>query len=329
MKKIILFSVLFMMAILQNAGAVSLTITSFTCNGKTSLAIENGANINCDVRIQNNDGSNAASVSTITLLVSDGWAESSTYSVALNTNIAAGHSTDSTFEGIKPVTTVNNLKFTSVEIDGTPHTEEVTSVSVNAMAIKTLSSSASVSSTGTGNEFDVYSSVMVGGNFNSMTLTLALSGCSLKTGESAAKNMGSMTHNAQESTSWKVVQGSGSTCSLSVTSSGTTDTVTLTRFSSSVSVTNPNPSSSSSSTSGGGGGGGSNATNATNATVTASEETAATAAEAAPAAEEKKAEGPATSLGALFGYIGTNYTLYLVVLAIIIVIAIVVVKKRR
>ncbi len=274
MKKIMLLSVLLVLLILPAAHAVSLTVTSFKCNDKVSLSIENGANINCAVRIQNNDGSSSVTVNTIKLMVSGGWAEQPFYSMAISTSIPAGQSIERTFEGVKSTTTGSNLKFNSVDIDGAGHSEEVASVAINSMGIKTVSFATS-SSAGAGTEFDVQSSVAAGGSFSSMSLTLLASGCSLKSGESAEKNIGAMADNAVESRSWKVVQGSSASCALTITASGTTDTVTLTK-SKSASVSNPDyvaPSDSTGSSSGAGGGGsGSGAGNTTTKDTTSAGE---------------------------------------------------------
>lgn len=268
MKKLLLLSALLALMLLPAAHAVSLTISSFKCNDAVSLSIENGANINCVARIQNNDGSNSASVTTVKLAVSGGWAEQSLYTKSVSTTIPAGGSTDVTFEGIKSTTTGSNLKFSSIDIDGTQHAEEITSASVNSMAIKTVSATTSSSSVSTGSEFTVTPSVSVGGSFNSMSLAISASGCSLKSGESATKNKPeAMPDNTVWSPSpWTLVQGSGASCSITVTASGTTDAVTLTK-SKSVSVSNPSyvaPSeTTATSSSGGGGGGGGGGANAT------------------------------------------------------------------
>lgn len=239
MTRHILISALILLLFIPSAHA-SLTVTSFKCNDKVALSIETGSNINCAVRIQNNDGSNGATVNTIRLTVSGSWADESSYSMAVNTLIPASQSIERTFEGIRATTTGSNLKFSNLDIDGTGHAEEITSASVNSMSIKTTTLTTSYSSRGTNEEFDAYSSVSVGGNFNAMSLTLGASGCSLKSGESATKNLGSMANNAMESRSWKVIQGSGATCTLTATATGSTDAVALTK-SKSTSVTNPNP----------------------------------------------------------------------------------------
>ena len=250
MTRQILISVLIVLLFIPSAHA-SLTVTSFKCNDKVALSIETGSNINCAVRIQNNDGSSSATVNTIRLTVSGSWADESSYSMALNTQIPASQSIERTFEGIRATTTGSDLKFSNLDIDGTGHAEEITSASVNSMSIKTTTLTTSDSSIDTNGEFDAYSSVSVGGNFNAMSLTLGTSGCSLKSGESATKDLGSMANNAMESRSWKVVQGSGATCTLTATATGSTDAVTLTKTKSS-SVTNPNPTVSASSSSGSG-----------------------------------------------------------------------------
>lgn len=226
-------------ALSMSFASAALEITTFSCNGQGNPAVvESGSAMNCVARIANTDSQNAANVGTVSLAVSGGWAEETSYSVVLNKNILAGGSEDVTFQNIRSITPGNSHAFSHVDVDGTAHTEVVSSYLVNALAIKSLTATSSLSSASTSSTFDISSVVRAGGDFISMTLAISLSGgCSLSTGQTASHSMGALSNNAQTSTSWTVTQGS-SNCVVTVTATGTSSPVTLTDTKS-VTVTNP------------------------------------------------------------------------------------------
>lgn len=255
-------------ALSLNAASATFEITAFSCNGQGNPAVvESGSAMNCVARIYNNDLQNSATVGTVTLAVSGGWAEQSTYAVVVSESVGAGSSEDVTFQSIRSITPGDAHAFSYVDIDGTAYTTTVSSYAVNALAIKSLTATSPVSSASTSSAFDISSTVRAGGNFLSMTLAIGLSGgCSLGSGQSASKSMGAMSNNAQTSTSWTVTQGS-SDCAVTVTATGTSSPVTVTS-SKSVTVTNPGGgSTTSTAASAGAGSGGSGAGGAGSAAV--------------------------------------------------------------
>jgi hypothetical protein len=291
MKKLIL--ALLGLVILPGVNA-ALVVDSFSCNEQTvSVNVVNAENMNCQAIILNNDPSESKAINEVSLVVSGTWAEQNSYSVAVNTNLGAGQSTQVTFQGIRSTTPGNEHKFLSIDIDSVSHTEEVESTSINAVAIKSLTVSAD-SSASTGSEFDVNSYVTVGGDFGNVDLAISLSGgCSVSAGESATKSIGPMSHNGQASRSWKVTQGS-SNCGITVTATGTASPVTTTKTKS-VTVTNPSAvDEGNGGTAGTGGGGGAAAQNATSNETVAKERVAETGkvSEEGTGIEEKVSEIP-------------------------------------
>lgn len=238
-KKLWLVIILAAFALTVSAASAAFEITSFSCNGQGNPAVvESGSAMNCVARVTNTDSQNSASIGTATLAVSGGWAEQSTYAVVVSDSVLAGGYKDVTFQSIRSITPGDTHSFSYVDIDGSAHTETVSSYRVNALAIKSLTATSSVSSASTSSTFDVSSTVRAGGSFISMTLAIGLSGgCSLVSGQSASKGMGAMSNNAQTSTSWSATQGS-SDCAVTVTATGTSSPVTVTS-SKSVTVTNP------------------------------------------------------------------------------------------
>ncbi len=246
------------------AADAALVIDSFSCNSQSSTVnVENGANMNCNAVILNNDPSASVTVNSVSLVVSGSWAEESSYTVAINSAIGASQTKTVTFQNIKSVTPGNDNRFLHIDIDGNAHTEEVSSVSVNAVVIKVLSLSTSAGSVNSNTDFTATASATAGGSFTDVTVALGLSGCSLASGETASKSLGALNNNAQASISWTVTQGTSATCTLTATATGTASSVVVTK-SKSATVSNPNPSVSSSGSSaaggegGGGGGGGAN-----------------------------------------------------------------------
>lgn len=228
-KKLWLATLLVAFALSLNAASAALEITSFSCNGQGNPAVvESGSAMNCVATITNTDSQNSAPIGTATLGVSGGWAEQTSYAVVVSDSVLAGGSKAVTFQSIRSITPGDTHAFSDVNIDGSAHTETVSSYRVNALAIKSLTATSSVSSASTGSTFDISSTVRAGGNFLGMTLSISLSGgCSLGSGQSASKSMGALSNNAQTSTSWTVTQGS-SDCAATVTATGTSSPVTVT-----------------------------------------------------------------------------------------------------
>lgn len=296
----LVFSLVFLF--LLPVASAAIVVDSFSCNSQTTTAsVENGEAMNCNAVLLNNDLQNAVSVNQVSLAVSGGWAEQSSYTVSLNTNIGAGQSKSVGFQNIRSTTPGSSHKFLHIDIDGTAHTEQVDSLSVNAVALKSLSLTSSASSVTTGGSFDVTSTVIVGGSYTDVTLTLSLSGCSFGSNELAGKSIGAMNNNAQATRSWTLTQGSTTSCSVTVSAAGTATPVLSTKTKT-VSVANPTGSdpASSGSASGGSGGAGGSSNNATNATVSPSAPTTSpsslpdgsTGSDGSPAASSPTASSP-------------------------------------
>ena len=267
----------------------ALVIDSFSCNSQTTTtSVESGEAMSCTAAILNNDLQNAASANQVSLVPSGSWAEQSSYAVSLNTNIGAGQSKTVTFSNIRSTTPGDTHKFLHIDIDGTAHTEAVESLSVNAVSLKSVSFSSTASSVSTSGTFDLSTTVITGGSYADVTVSVSLSGCSFRNNDISSKSIGSMGNNAQATRSWAVTQGSSS-CTATLTATGTSTPVTSTKTKTAT-VSNPSAGSdtgsSSSSSGGGGGGGGSNAT-------TANQTTAPVASQ--PQATVPTAEAPAAS----------------------------------
>ncbi|MBI3412807.1 MAG: PGF-pre-PGF domain-containing protein [Candidatus Aenigmarchaeota archaeon] len=268
MKGKILIGFLISVLLIPSAQA-ALQITAFTCNGQTgTVNIENGGTMVCQATVNNPDNS-AASISAVTLYPTGSWLEDSTYSASgFSTTVSAGTSTTAAFSGIRPTSSGLN-SFSSIFIDSVRDTF-VADTTVNVVDFKSLTTSSESSAT-TGSTVTIFANVLIGGNLD-VTLSVSLSSCSLKSGETSSKNLGSLSHNAAGSASWQITMGS-STCSYTVTATGTKGAVSIST-SKSGSVTNPAASSdsgssgSSSSSSSGGSGGATKTTTTTTTTTT-------------------------------------------------------------
>ncbi|MBL7206529.1 MAG: hypothetical protein ISS36_02940 [Candidatus Aenigmarchaeota archaeon] len=330
MKKLILISVLMAILIVPGVEA-ALVVQDFKCKGETTLTIENNEQFYCQAVILNNDPSSSVTTNEIVLDVSGNWAESNTYSGSgFSSTISAGGTTTATFEGIRTITPGNNHKFSDIDIDGTTHTEEVSSAKINAIVIKTLTLSSSSSSVATSSEFIVTANILSGGDFDA-TLTLTPSNCELKSGESASKSV-SLAHNSELSRSWTITMGS-SDCSLSLAATGPSDI----SLSDSASVTNPSPSTDDSSAAGSTGSGAA-ASGGAGAALSSEEETESESElpkleETTPISEKSTLEKEiekilGAPIGAFFG-LGTTTTLALFSVLVIVIILIIAAKKRQ
>ena len=236
----------------------SMSIETFTCNGMSgTVVVENGATFSCQASIKNEDTQNPANLGSVALLVEGSWAEKTSYTgTGFSSTLGAGASTTADFAGIKAVTPAATNKFQSIQLDNSADTF-VTNTNVNVITVKSLTVTASSSSEAQGTEFSVEAAVIAGGDLGSVTLTWSGSGgCSLSSGHSASKEVGSLSHNTEATRSWKIVQGSAD-CVNTVTASGTSSSITTTKSkSAAVAFTGSGGSSSSSGSSSSGGGGG-------------------------------------------------------------------------
>ncbi|MBS3053904.1 MAG: PGF-pre-PGF domain-containing protein [Candidatus Aenigmarchaeota archaeon] len=249
----------FLIAILLSPLAyASMSIETFTCNGMSgTVVVENGATFSCQASIKNEDTQNPANLGSVALLVEGSWAEKTSYTgTGFSSTLGAGASTTADFAGIKAVTPAATNKFQSIQLDNSADTF-VTNTNVNVITVKSLTVTASSSSEAQGTEFSVEAAVIAGGDLGSVTLTWSGSGgCSLSSGHSASKEVGSLSHNTEATRSWKIVQGSAD-CVNTVTASGTSSSITTTKSkSAAVAFTGSGGSSSSSGSSSSGGGGG-------------------------------------------------------------------------
>lgn len=211
--------------ILSMTVSAALTVQSFSCNSQSGVVtVEAGGTLTCEASIKN-AGSATASVSSITLLTDGVWAESTSYSgLGFTSSLSAGAATTATFGNIRPTTTglhsFNYIKIDSMT-DNTP-----SSTTVNVIALKNMVLNAPVNAS-EGDEITVSSSVTSGGNMQ-ITLTLETQNCTLKTGESATRDLGVVADNIVKSASWKVIIGSGK-CTYNVRAQGSSGTVSVSK----------------------------------------------------------------------------------------------------
>ncbi len=258
MKRKITYVTLMLLFFVIAAGTAEATLRirsgTFSCTGQAGVKL--GEIFACQATVENPD-TGTASISAVTLNINGNWLEQTSYAGSgFDTSLASGATTTVTFSGLRSTASGVN-GFTSIRIDDVTDTEAA-STTVNVIDVSSLALVNSVSSTTQSSEFTVSATVTAGGSIDA---TIAISGCTLASGETATKNLGSISHGAQASASWGITMGS-STCSYSVTATATKGGATTTRTSSS-SVTCSDCSSgggsdsgSSGSSSGGGGGGG-------------------------------------------------------------------------
>jgi hypothetical protein len=205
--------------------SAALTVQSFSCNSQSSfVVVETGGTLACEASIKNT-GAEAASISSVSLLTDGMWAEKTSYDgFGFTSNLAAGASTTATFGNIKPTTpglcNFNYLKIDSIT-DNTP-----ASMTVNAISLKTLQLTLPESAS-EGSEVTISAYVTSGGN-TEITLTLNLTNCTLKAGESAVRNLGAVADDTMKSASWKV-KVSSSVCQFSVHASASSGAVSVSK----------------------------------------------------------------------------------------------------
>ena len=231
----------------------ALQVTAFSCNDQSgAVNVDNLASMSCQATVNNPD-QGTATLNSVVLYPDGNWLESSSYAGSgFDTSISAGASTVATFTGLTPNVAGANA-FDNINMDGAIDTY-VGDTSVNVMDIKSLSLSSSISSGDQNNEFDLQATVTAGGSLDATNLAIALTSCSLKSGESSSVDVGALTNNAQGSQTWKILIGSNH-CDYTVTATGTSGSVT-TSDSATGRVTNNNPVSDSGGNAGGGAGAG-------------------------------------------------------------------------
>ncbi len=218
--------VLVVMLLLLPTVYATLQITAFSCKGESgTITTENGETFSCTATVNNPDSQNSATLNSVILYVDGNWLENQNYAGSgFSTTISATASTTATFTDITSVGSGLN-SFDYISLDGVTDTY-IVDTTVNVIDITALSSSAPAS-VSQGGEFTISGSVTAGGSM-SVTMNISLSGgCSLVTGETASKSVGSMSHNTQASKSWSVAMG-GSECSYTITVVGTQGIVSAT-----------------------------------------------------------------------------------------------------
>ncbi|MBI4167439.1 MAG: hypothetical protein HY515_00635, partial [Candidatus Aenigmarchaeota archaeon] len=219
-----LFGILIFILLAPYSNA-ALQITAFSCDGQIgTVNVANGNTMVCQSTINNPDES-TASISSVRLYPSGSWLEDSVYTGSgFSTNVNSGASTTATFSGLRPTSSgLNN--FDSILVDSLTDTF-VADTTVNVVDFKSLSASTSASSAATSATITVFADALVGGNLD-VTLSISVSGCSLKSGETSSKSLGSLSHNSAGSASWQLTM-STSTCSYTITATGTKGAVTIT-----------------------------------------------------------------------------------------------------
>jgi hypothetical protein len=210
MKRFILF-LMFLITLPLALGA--LQVSSFSCD--SSVAV--GGNLNCQAEITDPSGSSTISSVTLYLPLGDEWAEYVSYTgTGYKSSISQDETTTATFS-ITPVI-AGEHGFDYIKINDIVDTNfDYPAVTINVMSIKSLDINAP-SKVSSGAEFTVSSSVLAGGNLVSVQITISINsgGCTLGTGESPTKSLGSMSDGTQGSKSWILNQGS-SGCSFTIT----------------------------------------------------------------------------------------------------------------
>lgn len=211
-------------ALLAQGAEAALQITSFSCNGQTgTVNAENGGTLVCQATVNNPDNA-GASLSAATLYPTGSWVEDGSYAGSgFSTSINAGTSTTATFSGIRSTSSGLNA-FGSIYLDSVRDTF-VADTTINVVDFKSLTASSSASSASSGATVTINANALVGGNLD-VAMSISVSGCSLKTGETSSKSLGSLSHNSAGSASWQVTM-STSTCSYTVTATGTKGAVSI------------------------------------------------------------------------------------------------------
>ena len=260
MKKIAILTVVLAWVAFIPAAFAALNILSFSCNNMDpTVNVEAGGSMNCDAVIQNTDSQNSASMSSVKLYTTGSWSDAESYTGSgFSSTISAGASTTATFSSITASIPGAAHKFLHIDIDNTAHTEEVSDISVNSITFKSMTVTPSASTSSSGSSFTVNAYLTAGGSISSASVAISLSGgCTLGTGESATKSLGTISDNVEASASWSITQGS-STCSITVDASGTSNPVTITKSrSASVTSSGGGTNGTSGTSAGGGSGGGS------------------------------------------------------------------------
>lgn len=190
----------------------ALQVKSFSCD--SSVAVD--GNLNCQAEIT--DTSSSATINNVILYlpIGDEWAERASYTGSgYKSSISQGEATTATFS-ITPVISGEH-SFDYIKIDDITDTNiDYSSIKVSVLSIRDLDINAPAYASG-GEEFTVSSSVLAGGNLESVQLVMSIhGGCSLKGGESSTKSLGAMADGTQGSKSWTLNQGTGG-CSFTVT----------------------------------------------------------------------------------------------------------------
>lgn len=257
MKRIVLSVIAFLFALALPSlasAAASFEVTTFSCT-PSETAINDV--FTCTARIQNT-GDSSGSVGTATLYPDSGnWLESSTYSQAGST-IGAGNTGDVTFSGLR-ATRAGNNGFARITLDDVTDTYVAdNNVKQNVIDVS-ASASNEQSSAAMGEEFDVTTTVIAGGNIDIvLTFSVTAGGCSIGS-QASSKTLSNLQNGNQQSHVWTVTQGTSAACQYSISAAATSDGGVATKTdttSSSVSCSNcPTSSSSSSSSSGSSGAG--------------------------------------------------------------------------
>ncbi len=191
----------------------ALQVNSFSCD--SNVAVD--GNLNCQAEI--NDPSSGASITSVNIYlpIDDEWAEQASYvGSGYKSSISQGESTTASFS-ITPIIAGEHV-FDYIKINDITDTNiDYSAVTVNVIAIRSLDINAP-SSTDSGTDFTISSSILAGGNLESVQLSISIDsgGCSLGIGESSTKSLGTMSDGTQGSKSWTMSQGSGG-CSFTIT----------------------------------------------------------------------------------------------------------------
>ncbi|MBI2445529.1 hypothetical protein HYV43_04030 [Candidatus Micrarchaeota archaeon] len=208
-----------------------LSVQDFSCNGGLPN-VQLGVPFNCVAVILNDDLQTDATLSSVTLSSLNGWTASTSYAGAFSGNsVPRGSTLSVTFSGIVASAPGSGKKFSDLLINGgSGNAAKLADATLNALSIKTTSVSTSSSTASLSSEFDVSVSLNLAGSAN-LTAEIALSGCTLSSGQAASQRFGIVSDSIQ-STSWKVTQSSssGSSCAITVEFRAVADPVTLTEI---------------------------------------------------------------------------------------------------
>lgn len=218
-----LMVLLLTVVVLSLPASGALTVQSFSCNSQSgTITVDLGGTLNCEAVVKNT-GNNQADLSSVSLITDGSWAEETTYTgIGFSSKVSGGGTTTASFGNIKP-TQPGLHAFNYVKMDSLIDNFPSSSV-VNVLSIKNLEIIAPENET-EGHEFTVSATVYSGGN-QGLSLLLALTDCTLKSGQTTTQDLGSVSDNTLNSVSWRILAGL-TNCNYLITATATSSSVSV------------------------------------------------------------------------------------------------------